>query len=134
MLTDFFVRDFVRRDPLVFHPETALTEALEALVVHRVNSAPVTDRFGKLIGFFSEKDLLKPLVADAYLNELAGNVGDFMNRKVVTLDAEDTLLDAARAFAENHYHAYPVVEDGTLIGVLDRSRLIATIAKILRTV
>lgn len=55
MLTDFFVRDFVRRDPLVFHPETALTEALEALVVHRVNGAPVTDRFGKLIGFFSEK-------------------------------------------------------------------------------
>ncbi|GAB6050205.1 hypothetical protein JCM16106_10510 [Hydrogenophilus islandicus] len=134
MLTDFFVRDFVRRDPLVFTPETPLAEALEAFVTHRVNGAPVVDRFGQLIGFFSEKDLLKPLIADAYLNELAGSVGDSMSHKVVTLDANDTLLDAARAFTEHHYHTFPVLENGVLIGVLDRARLIATLAKILHTV
>ncbi len=131
MLDRIFVADFYRRDPLSFHAETPISEAIALLQRHRVTGAPVVDRFGALVGFLSEKDVLGLLISDAYLDEFVGTVADCMTRQVVTLDVQDTLLDAAKAFCERPYHVYPVLDQGVLVGTFDRSALIAALSQIL---
>lgn len=55
---------------------------------------------------------------------------DVMERNVLTLSPEASLLDAHRLFVEEAIHGAPVVEDdGTLVGVVTSSDLLRAVAE-----
>ena len=57
-------------------------------------------------------------------------VRDLMSKKLITLNAEVSLSDAARIFYENNIDGAPVVDDdGMLIGLLTKTHLIQAIAQ-----
>ena len=53
-----------------------------------------------------------------------------MSRDIRTVDAEDSILDVAKMFMDDHYRRYPVVDDNRVVGVITR----LDVLKALRTV
>ena len=57
-------------------------------------------------------------------------VSDVMTESPKTVSPDDTLVDAAKAMAENDFGAIPVVDDDELKGILtDRDIVVRAVAK-----
>jgi magnesium transporter len=104
----------------VFAPETTVKEAIERLrdLVKRarLHLAFVTEPDGRLLGVFAFRELLFA-APDAPVSSL-------MNRDLVTLRTDMTMLEATKAIISRHHPAYPVTDDqGRLVGMI-RARTI----------
>jgi magnesium transporter len=104
----------------VFAPTTTVKEAIERLrdltKKARLHLAFVTEADGKLLGVFAFRELLfAPAEAP---------VSSLMNRDLVTLHTDMTMLEATKAIISRHHPAYPVTDlEGRLVGMI-RARTI----------
>lgn len=130
MLKSLLVKDYMTADPLAFKPETEVLAAVHQLLEHRLSGAPVVDDDGRLVGFFSEKDGLKVALNASYYEQPGGPLGQHMTRAVKSLQATSSMADAVELFVANHYHCYPVVEDGRLVGQLSRRDALKALEKL----
>jgi len=55
------VKDFMTRRVVTITPDTTLLAAAKLMLEHRVGGLPVLDAAGRIIGVFSESDLLRKL-------------------------------------------------------------------------
>lgn len=85
-----------------------------------------------IVGMLSYSDLLKISFADATIDErdvdtIVYNMFDVdqvMTKNLVTVTSNTTIKDAAKILAEKEFHALPVVDDGTLVGIVTTTDLI----------
>jgi CBS domain-containing membrane protein len=91
-----------------------------------VRHAPVVDQGGSLLGLVSERDVLRRAFgpqADLPLTVQADQVTslraeDIMTREVDTVGPDEDAATAAQTMLDNKYGCLPVIEDGTLTGIL----------------
>jgi CBS domain-containing protein len=114
------VQDFMTRDVVTFDPDMDVLEAARILVEKGISGAPVMDRLGNLVGVLSEKDCLKIALSAGYHSEWGGRVAEYMHAEVATMNAEASIIDAARRFMEVKYRRFPVLKDERLVGVISR--------------
>lgn len=114
------VRDYMRELLVTFTPEMDVLRAIHLLLEKGVSGAPVLDNLGNIVGFLSEKDAMAIALDANYYEDVAGTVGRFMSTKVVTIDAEDSIVSAARIFHDASYKTLPVMLDNRLAGMLTR--------------
>lgn len=113
-------KDYMSADPLTFTPDMEVMAAINQLVKHNLSGAPVVDEHGKIIGLLSEKDCLKVGLTAGYEGVPGGVVKEFMTPKVVTVDADTSLLEIAGMFIGSPFKRYPVMKDGHLVGQISR--------------
>lgn len=130
MLKSLLVKDYMTADPLSFKPGTEVLAAIHALLAHGLTGAPVVDECGCLLGFFSEKDGLKAALNASYYEQPGGPLDAYMTREVQVLEANASMADAVERFVANHYHAYPVMADGRLVGQLSRRDALKALEKL----
>lgn len=53
------IGELMDRDLTALFPDTTIAEAVEVLSTHRVSGLPVADQEGHLVGFISEKDIIR---------------------------------------------------------------------------
>jgi CBS domain-containing protein len=117
----YAVKNVMTDCPVVVHPETTIDEAIDILLDRRVSGLPVVDGQGLLVGVISEIDIIDLV----YKADIDGSlVGDFMCRKLQSLDVEASLDEAASMFCGKNIRRIPIVRDGKLVGVLRRRDLI----------
>jgi acetoin utilization protein AcuB len=112
-------------------PEIPIQEALKLMQEKRIRRFPVVDERGKLVGLVSEKDLLNASPSGATslsvweLNYLLSKIqtADIMTKDVVTISKDTPLEEAARIMADNKIGSLPVVEDGTVLGIVTETDL-----------
>jgi CBS domain-containing protein len=80
-----------------------------------VGSVAVCDA-GKLVGIFTERDVLALSGEGTDLD--AVKVGDVMTREPFTVDADVSVLDAARLMGEKRIRHLPVVQGEHLLGMI----------------
>ena len=114
------VRDYMTRKLTTLSPETEIVRAVHTLIQKNFSGAPVVDEDGRLIGILTEIDCLKVVLNAAYYSEYGGTVSELMSTDVETMHPGDSMMDAAKRFLEQHFHRYPVIEHGRLVGVLSR--------------
>jgi len=118
------------------HPETRLDVAARALVEQKRKSLPVVDADGRVSGMLAEKDFLRRLQADSFLElllRLVADQGVFAHRchetsvsEAMTAPAVTIAADAGFRAIVNGFHAHevrsmPVVgAEGRLQGLLLR--------------
>lgn len=135
--------------PVTVHPETTLAEAARVMLEHQVGSVPVVDAAGRLVGILTESDLLRrPGLDDdgkhviwlkAFLNPSMLSVdyvqthnrpvGEVMTRNPVSVEPEDTLAAVAAAMRHNSVKRLPVLEEGTLVGMVSMSDLLDALTR-----
>ena len=125
------VSKFMAKDLITFHPGTDIKEAIEIIIKNQISGAPVIDDQKNLIGMLSESDCIKTMISGPYNNLPGGlgTVGDYMSRKVVTVDVNKTILELAYEFTNTPYRRFPVVDKGRLVGQISRSDILRAILK-----
>jgi CBS domain-containing protein len=130
MLKSLLVKDYMTADHLAFTPEMDVLTAIHQLLAHQLTGAPVVGTYGELVGFFSEKDGLRAALNASYYEQPGGPVGEHMVRNVQTLETTASMADAIELFVAHHYHCYPVLADGKLVGQLSRRDALKALEKL----
>ena len=98
-----------------------IADAVSQLLEHRITGAPVLDAERNVIGFVSEQDCIKEMLNTAFYGDLTATVGDVMKRDVLTVEPEMPVAQLAEQLIIAKPRVYPVVEAGSLIGIISRS-------------
>jgi CBS domain-containing protein len=113
-----------RSKPIVSVPKTAtVMEASQAMVERNVGAAIVLEE-GRLVGIFTERDVLKRVVTKR-LDPETTPVTEVMTKGVVTVreDADRSLV--LRLMNEHHVRHLPVVDEaGRVVSVLSMRQLL----------
>jgi CBS domain-containing protein len=115
------VREYMTREVVSFTPDTLILDAVHTLVNRRISGAPVLDHQGNLVGMLSDIDCIKVALQTAYHGEdRGGRVEQFMTPKVITVDANASVLDAAEILMSRKLRRLPVLERTRLVGQISR--------------
>ena len=105
------------RPPVTVGGDTPLRDAIKTMLDAGVGTVLVVDSGQRLVGIFSERDLLLRVEDE---EALAGKtaVSEFMTRNPETVAADDTLATALQKMDVGAYRHLPVVRDGCPIGMI----------------
>jgi CBS domain-containing protein len=139
------VSDVMTKDVVTVTPETPLKEVARVLVEKRVSGLPVVSD-GKVVGVVSEGDLLfkergpserkgmlgwllDPHGTEARLKLDATSVAEAMTMPPVTIESRRPLPVAAALMLERGVNRLPVVDAGSLVGIVTRADLVRAFAR-----
>lgn len=97
--------------------EALVNEAIAKLVQNNIGSLPVVDADGRLIGVFSERDVLRLI---HHHGDGFGRlpVSEIMTQDPATCDAADNVEEVMGLMSNQNIARVPVNEDGELVGVI----------------
>ncbi len=110
-------------------PDTTVEDALELMLHRHVSGLPVVDDENRVVGIISQLDLFKPLYDSLQLNKTS--VTKYMSTRVVSVKADDLLIDVAETFMSNPIRRVPVVDaENRLQGIISRRDIVRYIRDI----
>lgn len=95
----------------------SVATAAKLLSLRNIGALPVLYASGALAGMITDRDIVLRCVA-AGKNPETTRVGDIMSRRVVSAAPDDDVESAAARMSEAKVRRLPVVENGTLTGIL----------------
>jgi len=120
------VRELMTAPPITCAGDAPLAEAARLMQRHDIGSVVVTDG-PKVTGIVTERDLLRS--AAAHADPLMETVGLWMTSHPDVLGPDEEAGAAWSSLTHHHYRHLPVVDDGTLVGVVSIRDLL-TVAQI----
>lgn len=141
------IERIMKRDVYTLPENATVLEAMQLLVNNHISAAPLVDADGKPTGFISDGDIMRylskrgqmimdPVVmivqtVDAYsdhkdyahkLEHLMGmKASDIGAKGIIGVSVHADLPEVCRVLGENHLKKVPVLEDGVIVGVINRS-------------
>jgi len=109
------VRDIMHTDVTTTSPEDTFAHVATLLREHGISSVVVLDA-GTLSGIVTERDLVN-LVADGR-DPKATKVAERMSRDLDTVDPKTDIAEAAEHMARLKIRHLPVLQEGTLAGII----------------
>jgi len=115
---------------IIVPPDMPINEALNLMKKDHIRRAPVVHN-GKLVGIVSDKDLLNASPSPATslsvweLNYLLSKitVNDVMTKKVLTVQENTPIEEAARILADNKIGGLPVMRGDKVVGIITETDL-----------
>lgn len=142
------IGDVMDRDLTALTIETTVAEAIEILARHRVTGAPVVDEEGAVVGFLSEKDIVKAALPGYFeyiqdpsfipdfgqlrsrLRKISRDrVERFMIRDVLSFQEDDSDFFVAMTLISNNLKRAPILREGVLVGVVNRADILEHIMR-----
>ncbi|MFD2516343.1 CBS domain-containing protein [Salinimicrobium flavum] len=99
---------------------------------NHIRHLPVVDK-GHIVGMLSYTDLLRISFADALDEDGEGiettvydmfSIEQVMTKKVVSITSQTTIEEVGQLFLGHDFHALPVVDDDSLVGIVTTTDLI----------
>ncbi len=134
----------MKRDVFTIPASASVAQAMNYLVEKGISAAPLVDDNGKAVGFISDGDIMRflskrsriimdPVVMilnttvdtegfDSKLQSLMSmNVRSIGKKGVIGVDIHSSLPEVCRVLGENHLKKVAVLENGKIVGVINRS-------------
>jgi len=134
-----FVRDRMAHTPITITGDITVMDALNLMKAKNVRRLPVVNKDGRIVGIVSEKDLLyaspSPVTSlnvwevREMLHLLT--VNKIMNTKVITINEDAPLEDAAVIMSANKISGLPVTRGESLVGIITETDLFKAFLKLL---
>ncbi|CAG1772844.1 A-adding tRNA nucleotidyltransferase [uncultured bacterium] len=134
-----FVKDLMTGAPITITGGVTVIEALNLMKEKSVRRLPVLSKDGQLVGIVSEKDLLyaspSPVTSlnvwevKEMLHLLT--VNKIMSTKVITIDKDAPLEDAAVLMSANKISGLPVLGGKSLVGIITETDLFKAFLRLL---
>ena len=142
--SDLKLEQIMKKDIYTVKENDSLLSALSLISEKHISGVPVTDNQGNLSGFISDGDIMRylekahPLFINAYSLALLSKentfdeklknlmdlkVKDIMKKKVLTIDINTNLEDVCRILESKHLKKAPVIKNGKMIGIINRSNI-----------
>ncbi len=134
-----FVANRMTKHPITVTPEATLDEAASLMKKHHFRRLPVVED-GKLVGFFSDRDLMRVSPSPAttlsryeirsLLDKI--NVREIMQKKVLTVQEDATIEEAALIMCNERVGALPVVSSvGAVVGIITETDIFRTFVDVM---
>lgn len=107
-----------------------VTEAVQILLHNHLLGCSVVDEQHHLVGYLSEQDCLKQLLADSYYRENTTSVADVMRHDVLTVSGDLSIIDLAQSMTEAKPKKYPVTDHERLIGEITRTDVLKALLQL----
>ena len=132
------IRDIMSTNVVAVSEDTSIHDARKIMKAHKIRRLPVLKK-DKLVGLVTERMLLEasPSPATALsIHELhyllaKMTVKDIMVRNPFTISPDMPAEEALQLGQEKGFGAFPVVEDGKLVGIATESDIVRIMTKIL---
>lgn len=123
------VKDYMVAKREIVSPDDSVQSAIELMVEHDMGSVIVEDDDGKVIGIFTERDMLRHYL-DNQSKFLHLNVSEVMSSPVLTVTPETTVSEALGIMNEKNVRRLPVVDKKQkLIGFISWKELFTRFSK-----
>jgi len=109
------VLDVMTQVVLTADTGTTIAEAASLMAQRRVGSALVVDG-PRLLGIFTERDIVKALSQDASATHQA--IGHWMTRNPQTIRSDATIEEALERMLDGGFRHLPVVDDDQMVGMI----------------
>ena len=130
-------REIMMGSPVTLKPEDTLDLANDIISLGRIRHIPVVED-GTLVGLLSERDLigaaateifgLKNKRKSALLKTVL--IKDVMKKRVISVKPDTPIKDAAHLMADKKIGCVPVVESGTLVGLLTTTDILRYVERL----
>ena len=131
-------RDIMSTNVVAVDEKTSIYDARKIMEAHKIRRLPVVKK-GKLVGLVTERMLLKASPSPATslsIHELhyllaKMTVKDIMVKAPYTISPDMPVEEALQLGQEKGYGAFPIVEDGRLVGMVTESDIVRLMAEVL---
>jgi len=126
------VGELMTRKPVTIEESDSLAAARGTMERLRIRHLPVTDASGRFKGLVTHRDILAYTISrladidDATQSELDEGIaaGEVMRQGVLTAHPAMTVREAAQIMLDNKYGCLPVLENGSVVGILTEADFI----------
>jgi CBS domain-containing protein len=117
------VRDFLRGQVVSYAtPDLTVRQAAQFMTTKEVGAVPVLEK-GRLVGIFTERDLLTRVVAHG-LDPATTTVGEVMTKELVVAEADENYETALEKMKDCNCRHLPVVDQDRLVGIISSRDLL----------
>jgi CBS domain-containing protein len=116
----------VKRVIITCRPEDTIETAATLLATNHIGAMPVRNAGGRIVGMFSERDIIRAYSQRGGDVELL-LVGDLMAKRLIACAPDDLMVTARKLMKVNRIRHLPVMEDGHLVGLLSISDVLEAI-------
>ena len=132
------IRDIMSTNVVAVDEKTSIHDARKIMEAHRIRRLPVIKK-DKLVGLVTKHMLLEASPSPATslsIHELhyllsKMTIKDIMVKKPYTISPDMPIEEAMQLGQEMGYGAFPVVEDGALVGVVTESDIVRIMTRVL---
>jgi CBS domain-containing protein len=117
------VREYLatlKRVIITCRPEDSIETAATLLATNHIGAMPVRDAAGRIVGMFSERDIIRAF-SQSGADVALLLVGDLMAKRLIACAPDDLMVTARKLMKVNRIRHLPVMEDGHLVGLLSIS-------------
>jgi CBS domain-containing protein len=143
------IKEIMEKEVVSVKPDDTVRDALIFLFKMRISGLPVIDARGKLVGMFTEKDVLS-YILPSYIEKVGRfiyeenpksikkkfmeldkvKVSQLMRRDVITTDEDAALCEVARIVLTQKTRRLPVVDkSGRVVGIVAREDVVKAYAR-----
>ncbi len=113
--------ELVNKEPITCSPEDPLKRVVDLMAANDIGSVVVT-KGGKVVGIFTERDLVKAMSSGASLDE---PVSKYMTKDIIFANPNESVENALAKMLRYGIRHLPVVDEGKrLLGVVSIKDLV----------
>jgi CBS domain-containing protein len=123
------VREIMSKELITVDPSVNVTEAAGVMSKSRAGSVLALQE-GSFVGIFTERDILRALAQSSTADAArVSSVSKWMTRDPVTIGPDASAGEALDQMLSGGFRHLPVMEDGSLVGVVSMRDLAKNISK-----
>lgn len=111
------IAEVMTKDPVTLDNTTDLMKAAQAMRDHDIGDVVVIKPDGSLCGILTDRDIVVNGIA-AGVDPRTTTLEDVCSNQLVTVGPDDPVGSAVRAMEEHAIRRLPVVDDGSLVGIV----------------
>ncbi len=115
------IGELIKKPPVTAATDVSIQQAAQIMSENNVSSLMLTDAEGGLAGILTDRDLRRRCVAQA--QDVSQPVAGIMSDRLISMRSDDLVLHALMTMTRKNINHLPVVDDGTIRGMLTATDL-----------
>ncbi len=133
------VKDIMQKDVLTLRVDDHLDIVDNVMTLGRIRHVPIVDRYERLVGILTQRDLLRASVASVLELQRSSErewlakipIQQVMSADVTSVRPDAELAEVVDLMVQKKYGCLPVVEDGRLVGLVTETDCLACLRDLL---
>lgn len=118
---NIIVKDVMSKEYIITTYNSSIKEMIDQMLKKNMDEIFIIDNNDKLLSIFTLVDVANFIRKDINLNR---KIGEFMNKECFTIQSNDNIAEAKEIMTRKKIGRLPVVENGSLVGVIRKESII----------